>query len=542
MTLRSFIIAVAGCVLLGAQEQPSEPLVLKSTTRLVQVNVIADDLQGRPVADLRKEDFQIKVEGKVQPISVFAVNSTAPFAASAALSHVERPLPANVFTNRLERNESTASGVTIILLDARNTAWADLVYAKAEIVRYLRNLQPGDHVGLYVFGASLGVLHDYTANSADLLDRLETYRQGQQLPDTSAGEPPGAIQDDVHVLDGWKRAVQENRAEQAFYTSNNVVATLRVLEFIASHLARVSGRKNLIWVSGGFPLCVNCDQMGAKYVHNFNDEARHTERLLNDANIAIYPVDARGLMYDPRFDASHWRPQSGTVGSTPPIGVVEHQTMDELAGTTGGRAFYNGNDLSHAIQRAVDDSRVTYTLGFYPEDEKLDGKFHEIKIHLVERRGLKLRYRKGYVARGDDPQDVHTRDKEMVDAVWSPIDATALSLLARVDPGSKAGSVDVTVKVDHTDISLQRQQDRWVGRLDILYVQKDDRGDEYGNVSDKIDLRLKEANYQTLMTEDFLYQRSVERNSKADFLRIVVRDAASGSIGSITVPLAEIRR
>jgi len=538
-------IAAAICAFLiplRAQDaQPTAPLVLRSTTRLVQVSVIVDDGKGQPVADLKKEDFQIKVGGKVQPISVFSMDAGTPSASSPALAHNDQPLPPNVYTNRLERNGNAGSGITIILLDERNTRLTDLIQAKAQVVRYLRTLQPGDHIGLYVLAGSLRVLHDYTADSATLLNRLESYKQGQALPNTTTGESKDAMEGDALILDGWVRASGGSPLERAFYTTDRIFATLRAFEFIADHMAHTAGRKNLVWVSGGFPLEIGYDSVAAWHnpaieQRTFTEEVSHTIRALNDANIAVYPVDARGLMVDPRFNAER-RSAPRNRPLTAPVGVKNQQTMEELASRTGGRAHYNTNDLAKAIKAAVDDSRVTYTLGFYPTEEKFDGKFHEIKVQVVERGGVKLRYRKGYFDLPEAPQDDATRKRELADAVWSPIDATALGLLAQVQPGSKRGTVDIAVKIDHTGVSLQSQQDRWVGRLDVLFVQKDDRGNQYNGRSDTIELRLTPETYQKLMKEDLVYHQVVDRAAGAKALRIVVRDAASGSIGSVTAPL-----
>lgn len=539
---RLAIAALAAACVIAQQTPPAQPLILKSTTRLVQVSVIADDGKGRPVADLKKEDFQIKVSGRVQPISVFSVDSATASTGSPALSHSDQPLPPNVFTNRLETNAGVPSGVTIVLLDERNTRFTDLVYAKAQVVRYLRTLQPGDHIGLYVLAGALRVLHDYTADSTDLLKRLASYKEGQALPNTTTGEPQDAMQGDALILDGWLRGLgAASPAERAYYTTERILATLRVLEFIANHMARQSGRKNLIWVSGGFPLEIGFDSIADW--HNpavdqrlFTEEVSHAVRAMNDANMAVYPVDARGLMTDPRFDASR-RTIRQRPALAPPVGVKNQQTMDELASRTGGRAYYNTNDLAHAIHEAVDDSRVTYTLGFYPTAEKFDGKFHDIKVQVVERNGVKLRYRKGFFDLPEEPQDDKARKSELSDAVWSPIDGTALGLVAQVQPASKPGAFEVVLKIDHTAISLEPQQDRWVGRLDLLFVQKDDRGGQYNGVSETIELRLTQATYQKLMAEDWIYRKVVDRAANAKVLRIVVRDAASGSLGSLTVPL-----
>src|SRR5260370_19711606 len=332
-------VAALVTLCLSAQDQP---LVLKSTTRLVQVGVIVDDGKGRPVADLKKEDFQVKAGGKVQPIRVFAVDSATASTGSPALARNDRPLPPNMFTNRLEMNAGVPSGVTIILLDERNTSLADLIYAKAQVVRYLRTLQPGDHIGLYVLAGSLRVLHDYTADSTELLKRIASYKQGQPLPNTTTGEPQDAMQGDALMLDGWVRASGGGSpAERSFYTTDRVFATLRALEFIANHMARQSGRKNLIWVSGGFPMDIGFDSIAdwhnpAIDQRTFTDEVSHAVRGMNDANLAIYQGDARVLMVDARFDASRRTIQQRSP-LAPPVAVKNRQSVDELASRTGGR-------------------------------------------------------------------------------------------------------------------------------------------------------------------------------------------------------------
>ena len=543
--LRTIAAATLAVGFLSAQEPP---VVLKSTTRLVMLSVIARDKNGQPTTGLTKDDFRIKVNGKIQPIAVFSMasvaNTTAPNAPTPADSFA--PTPPNVFTNRLPTQTATSSGVNIILVDTRNTRALDQIYAKAQVVRYLRTLQPTDHVGIYTFGASLKVLHDYTSDSATLLQRLKAAKDWT-LPDTSQMDAQGALQTDSAVLDDFtRRAGGGSPAEREFYTTDRILATLRAFEFIAEHLAQLPGRKNLIWVSGGFPLDIGFDSLAAW--HNpaidqraFTEEVDRTMRAMNDANIAVYPVDARGLMVDSRFSAEQSRaPRPRALAQ--PIGVKEQETMQEMASRTGGLAFYNTNDLSRAIHAAVDDSQVTYTIGFYPTDEGFDGKFHKVDVETPARSGVKLRYRKGYFDNAEKPEDDKSRLTELRDAMWSPIDATALGMTATVKPvANDPASMDIMLRIDHTTVSLQHEQDRWQGRLDVLFVQRDDQGKDYGGTDDTVNLNLTPETYQKLLVNDLNYHRVVARATQAKMLRIVVRDAASGAIGSVTVPLAKVK-
>ena len=136
---------------------------------------------------------------------------------------------------------------------------------------------------------------------------------------------------------------------------------------------------------------------------SFASQAKQTARVLTDANVAIYPVDARGLVGVAEANAADTAPsgvvQGGVEISQPlPNSVVQsQQAMEDLARDTGGRAFHGANDLTAGINRAFDDSRLVYVLGFRPSHEEWDGKFRQITVQLKQP-GQQLRHRRGYFA------------------------------------------------------------------------------------------------------------------------------------------------
>lgn len=521
----------------AVKEQPQPPpLVLKSTTRLVQVSVIATR-KGQPVADLTKDHFTVTDNGKPQKLGLFLVES------SGSLPRSPIQLPPNTFTNRLEQRAGTAAGITIILFDAMNTHFQDQAYAKAQIVKYLKTIQPDDRVGLYVLGGGLRVLHDYTTDSRGLLAKLAAYR-GDNLPDVSDSEPKG-LGEDTLQLDNWLAGRGgASGIERDFYMVNRVNGTLRAIQFIADHLSRVPGRKNLIWVSGGFPLTIGLDNLNEfgdpnREHRTFGDEITQCVRALNNANLSIYPVDARGLMVDSRFSAANRNADFTQV--RPPPGSKNQETMEELASRTGGRAYYNTNDLSKAIREAVSDTKVVYTLGYYSSEEKFDGKFHNIKVKVSDS-GVSLRYRKGYFDLPEQPQDDNARKTELRDAVFSPLDATEIGMAVQLQKGdaAKPDSMVFILQTDPRGLNLQQQGDRWVGKFDILWVQKDAQGRQYNGEDDTVEMRLTQQNYVRMYREGILYRRTITRAPRATTLRVVVRDASSGSIGSVTVPFSQL--
>ena len=514
------LLLASGVALPAQESQP--PLVFRSTTRLVQVSVIATR-DGKPAEGLKQEDFVLTDGGKPQNISLFSVESGR----GRAPSELRRLAP-NRFSNRTEFGAGTASSITIILLDSLNTKFTDRAFARDEIVKYLKSIQPDDRVGLYALGNGIRILHEFTATARELLERLEGYK----------GEPL-SIQ-----LDAWLSGRGMSRPERVFYTENRVRGTLRALQFIADHLTRIPGRKNLVWISSAFPLWLglNSSRGGQKVL---TGDVAQCVRAINNANLAIYPVDARGLTLHPDFeDASvsgfgkvlyAWYPQAL------PALARKEDAMQELAEGTGGRAYFNTNDLAKAIRDSVADAALSYTLGYYPNDNTSDGKYHTIAVK-VRQPGIVLRHRKGYFSLPEQPQDEKTRKAELRQVVFSPLDATEIGLLAELKPvAGRPGRLEFLVHIDPQGVSLQPQGDRWVATVDILFMQKDASGRPFNGRDDTLDLRLSQASYQQVMRSGFTYRQIIEPGSGATEVRVVARDAGSGSVGSVTVPLTQVR-
>ena len=511
--------------------------VFRSTTHLVQLNVIVRH-KGEPVTDLKKENFHLFDNGKQQTISTFSVESSNGKLPSSGVK-----LPPNVFTNKLAARPGTPQSVTVILLDTQHTHLQDQMFARQQVVKYLQTIRPEDRVALYVLsGNGLKVLHDYTTDSTDMLRALNAFSDGKTLPDLSQGQNM-SFGTDMISLNNWMQSGSTGQ-ERDMYMVQAVKGTLKVIEFIANHLASLPGRKNLVWVSGGFPLTMGFNSIEefndpTREHRTFNEEITETVKAVNSANVAIYPVDARGLVADQRFSAQNQKVDLAPTLSMGPI--VEHQqTMEELASRTGGKAFYNTNDLKHAITDAISDASTTYTIGFYPADEKYDGKFHKFNVK-VEKAGFgyDVRYRKGYFDFQNRPTDEKTRKAEINSAVLSPLDATGLGVVVQTQRINKPApnSMEMVVYVDPRGIGFKPEGDRMTGKLDFFFVQKNDRGNQFNGVDKTISLNLTPEKYKQIMTQGLSYHDVVPLVPQATQLRIVARDDASGTLGSVTVPL-----
>ncbi|MDQ6706472.1 MAG: VWA domain-containing protein [Acidobacteriota bacterium] len=501
------------------------------TTRLVQINVIAQDRKGKPVTGLTLDDFSIKDEGKDQKISLFSLETSGPAKFDNSVD-AGRPTVVRTFSNRVEQRTHT---VTAILFDNLNTRFQDQAYAKQELIKYLRQVQPGDAVGLYVLGSNLQVLHDFTTSTASLLGALSRYK-GRINNEVADSEPLAADTGNDELDQFLDRG---NQAIADYTNVNRAQQTMSALESIAGHLGRLPGRKNLVWISGGFPFSIGLDAVtgpgDTREKRTFSVEAARAATALSNANLAVYPVDARALMTDARFAAD----RGGGTGKAnramlerPPPVDRNYDTMEVMAERTGGRAFHNVNDLAGAIRQAIDESRVTYVLGFYPAHQTWDGEFHQLKVQ-VKRPGVRIRYRPGYFAVPDSPAENIRTQETLTKAIAGALDATGVGITVSLEP--KPTGYKASINVDPRNISLEEKEGKWVGALDLLIATGNSVTRNFSGKPTRINIRLSPEAHDGVAKRGLTILQDVPMPGSADQVRVAVRDLPSGATGSIVI-------
>jgi VWFA-related protein len=527
--------------------QASSPVVLRSETRLVQLNIIAQDKKHRPVENLKPEDFTLLDNGQPQKIALFSAESAnAPNSSlSSAPAHV---LPPNVFSNRLRHEEEPPGSVTVILFDALNTSFTDQAYARTQILAFLRQLQPQDHVAIYLLTNRLSVINEFTQDSKSLLLAIARFQTFPSLMLANSSQPPVSDQDfgggDPKAARHLAAMMNDMNSKLSDLSNvNRVDITAQAIEAIAQHVAGIPGRKSLVWVSGGFPISISFDSNDnspvSSQAQNFSPQLQRVARALNQSNLAIYPVDARGLLLGAESDAttshpfSHDHPAIDNLGA----GQSEQSTMELLARETGGRAYYNTNDIQGAIRRTIADARFTYVLGYYPDHGAWNGEYHNLQLR-VKKSGVLLRYRKGYFALADPPENPAITHNALQSAVWSPVDATSLGLQARVETIHLADrKLDLLVHVDTSDLRLRELDGRHLGTIDAIYLQLGPQDATLAIQPLTYPLDFAEREYQATLKHGYDLQAPLFIEPATRNLRIVLRDAASGVLGSVTIPL-----
>lgn len=527
------VVFFSAAVGLVAAQQPT----FRSTVRLVNVTVVAHDSAGRPVTNLTAADFQVFEDGKEQAIEVFSMDTDRPVqTANGPVPAALAPAP-GIFTNRKPTRDG--GGVTVVLFDRLNSSFEDQKFARDQIIRMLAKVQPRDRIALYVLESDVvNVLHDFTSDASRLIAVLNKYLGTTSIELAASDEKaPDFERSGIASLDAdtlaWINRSMEAVAEQ--FLRRRGALTIAALEEIANHLAGIPGRKNLVWVSGAFPFVIPQAHSAPLIMDTAINRAA---RAINGADVAVYPVDIRGLSPAPN-------PTSATAttakGSTAPqvfttVATISpnQDTMRALAGATGGRVYFNTNAIGDAIRRAIDDSRVSYVLGYRSSRPENDDKFRNITVK-VGRSGIELRHRKGYVASSVPARSSRARLDALQRVLTSPIEGSSIALAAEISRIAQEGTI--VVRIDPAALSWEQKKDVREAAIDVVIAQSTPDGKYFTIKETTVNLTADPERYQQMIEDGLTLSSNFTVMKNAYRLHVVVSDVASQSVGSLIIPL-----
>jgi VWFA-related protein len=560
----------------GATPQTATPS-LRVVQQMVQVDIIAKDHEGNPIKNLKQSDFTVYDNGRRQEISFFSMETDQ-------TRNLPRPqLTPGTYSNLIEQKQGVPGNLTILLLDYLNTPHSDMAFAKDRVIKLLHDMKPDDRVAVYVLSRRLYVLHDFTSDMTALTQSVKKYDTVESADTANAGSFTPAITMNI-AADQFVNQAAQDMSDAA--NVDRVSTTVNIFEIIAQHMMRLPGRKNLIWVSGSFPININLDKMenstndayaspstpmlsiaayGVKpgtenhaeglYTYdqrNFSDDLARATRALAGANIALYPVDPRGLIGafgtgSAGLTSGGLPLQSSAAGGpnmwSQPGALYDlapnFETMKALAEQTGGVAYYNNNDVGGEVRQAMEDSRVSYMVAFYPATDDGKGKFHSIKVR-VDRPGVELRYRTGYTPRPLNFSGVVDNTAIEREAIASPLDATGLGMTVHAGTvtGAATPTVALRINLEEKDVSFKFDDERDTGQIEVLLVQYDTEGTPIWVETSKVKMRLVRDMYAKVRKEGLQFGRNLPLKPGAVELKVIACDDKSSSIGSVSIPLA----
>ncbi len=545
---------------------PPSGYTLKVTTRLVDVSLVADDKKGHPVNDLKAEDIEVFDNGRRQEIKFFSsVNAFAPIASNAPASPPELTFSNHTFDAAAGSSATpfTQAGATILLIDESHIAWNDLNNARTQMLQFLAAAPPDERIGLYTM-SSLGfrVLAEATTDHPPVSSLLRKWMPTAQSVAQAQDEETRNRQQfevvrnvsDLNSVNGNQvdspDALSPVDPQLLTMGSNPARASLIILVGVARRLAAVPGHKNLVWVSSDNVLADWRDQqVGIDRDSGFLDSfALRAQEAMNDAHVAVYPFDVSQLETSAiAADTQHrnveltpTNPMAGSIPTDHSAGRDKAEMLQDIhpiqppvrqvAEATGGRAFRRSGDLAAELSQIVEDGHATYLLSFSP-DQPADGQYHAITVKLSgKQHGLTLHYRTGYLYT-KEPSTPRDRFQQ---AVWQPADANELTVAAKVIPIGAAANLKINIAVGGLDV--QQQSDRWMDKLEVFFIQRDDAGLHAQVELQTLGLRLKSSTYQQLLSTGIPCEHAIQLKRGVASLRVLVVDKNSGRMGSVTIP------
>jgi VWFA-related protein len=574
-------------------------------SNLVVVDVVVTDSKKNPVHGLQKSDFTLMENGKPQAIRNFEEHTELPASETAKIAPVPK-LPDGLFTNK---SAAPANGpVNVLVLDYMNTAAISQPLARKQLLEYMDKAPAGTRIAIFVLTERLTMLQGFTSDMSVLKTALTSKKGTQQLSDLLADPIYGGSSDDP-TLDGMMNGVspeaftsfKQGEETNASYTADmRAKFTLNAFNQLARYLVGIPGRKNVIWFSGGLPLDVepSADLPNPNVtVARNDDEVRRTDNMLTRAQIAVYPVDARGLELDPSHFVSAGNDVAAAYAATgatqpgidpsqanaavtaavmtfPNQTAQEHATMEAMAEDTGGEAFYNTNGLTQAVTKAIEEGSNYYTLTYSPTNVQWDERFRSIKVKVAEP-GVKLTYRNGYYA--IDPNDRNKQNAQGAATALAQTDTMSTAMMhggpnpaeilfkVRIRPAKTppeatvlpANETNPKVKVEgpfkEYGVDLVPDAHAVTCRagadgnrhcvLEMWTFVYNSNGEKVITASNRLHTRLTPAEYNTLLAGGMAFHQQVSVPVKGKYyLRTAIHDMVSDNVGAVEVPVDAVSR
>jgi VWFA-related protein len=548
----------------GANEEVSSrdtPTTFKVRVNLVLVRVVVRDQQGKIVSNLKKEDFQLYDNRKLQTISSFSVETPETRTASAVAS------------SAAEGSSSSADAVggkavvlpqrfVSMVFDDVHLSMTDAVFVRDSATRFFGALAASDRVSLNTTSGQLTQEftddHDKLGKALlGIVPRSLTAQSFHDCPDVSYYQADLIVnKSDLQALavateealqcafngDTTMTAAAQNLAQTAAYRmvaqgDNETQYAYRHLEEVVRRLASMPGQRVLVLVSPGF------------ITTTLQSEASEMVDRATRANIVINTIDARGLyapdvmgdIADPPHDTI--RTAGYKVSYRVAAQFAQEDVLAQLADGTGGKFFHNRNDVDEAMREAGAAPAFSYLLGFSPQNLKIDGRFHTLKVALTSKEKFGIQARHGYFAPKTLTDAAEATKLEMQEALFSQEEIRDLPVELQTQFFKKdeaQARLAVLTHVDVKGIRFRKVQGRNNDQLTIVTGIFDENGNFVTGLSKVVEMKLLDTTYNRLSRSGLTVKTSFDVKPGTYLVRLVVRDAEGAQMaarnGAVVIP------
>jgi VWFA-related protein len=514
------------------------PVTFKVEVNYVEIDAVVTDAQGAFVRDLRKEDFQILEDGKPQTVSVFSLVDIPVERADAPL-FTSTPIEPDVRTNEREFD----GRVYLIILDDLHTHALRSQRVRAAAKRFLeRHFGANDMAAVVHTSGRTDASQDFTNNRRLLAAAVDKF-MGRKVRSETLEKL-----DEYNRRRGTPMAGDKLNDPLDFERGYQARNTLSVLQSASDWLAGIRGRrKAMLFISEGIDYDIT-NIFGAHYASTILDESRETIARATRANVSIYAIDPRGLTSGVEDGIELTAPPEDPSLGLDTRGLqneirLSQDSLRVLADETGGFAAVNSNDFAQAFSRVVRDNSTYYVLGYYPTNDRRDGRFRNVSVR-VTRPGLQVRARKGYVAprgRATAPASAGGQGpSELREALNSPLPVSGLTLRAFAAPfkGPRPNaSILVGVEIAGDDLAFPEEKGVASTSLDLTVSATDHTGKVRDFKPHSIKLTPRPETRAAIAREGFRVTTRLQVPPGRYQLRIGGRESATGKVGTVLYDL-----
>jgi VWFA-related protein len=461
--------------------------------RLVDLNVVALDNHGQPVADLTASDFEINDAGKPRNIAFF-------HRYGRTLRRLGMSGP-NQYSNRGGANIPHA---TLILFDLLNESFSTRGNAASRLERDLQSLENADYLYLYLLTVDgrLFAVHGLPGPNGEA-------HQPNEVPWTKRIKP---------MLDQAMNTVMRVRPVE-LDIALRVQATYAALGTIAAQLSVVPGRKNIVWITDGVPVVLGPNRSDTGDFVDFSPQIRRLSEALSDTGVAIYPVQQILL---------------GSGDTSGGSGFSSAVTLESFADQTGGR-HDQGKDIGPAIRQAMNDVRNSYQIAYYEPDDAWDGKFHKLRV-TCKRKGVHIQTKSGYYASLDPAAGA--AENLLASARSTLFDAAELGITASVSPeGGADHSVHIEARIDGSDVVWDSAGGKYTASLRVGIIGFLENGQTENSAMFPLNVSDTPEQHDKDVEQGIAFVQDVKVGSEVKRLRFVAIDQKSRAMGTVTFPV-----
>jgi VWFA-related protein len=535
----------------------------KVRVNLVLVRVVVRDSQGNTVTNLKKEDFQLQDNRKPQAISTFSVETPELHAivpTVPAAPTLDAPAPTG------EAAPVTAAlpqRFVALVFDDTDMLMQDAVNVRAASTRLFDSLAPSDRVGMYTTSGQLA--QEFTSDHAKLKESLlgivprplATIQGFHDCPDINYYEADQivnyhnsqalsvATQDAILCAfdgDNTQQAAAQSMAQSqadrvASMGDQQTDYVYRHLEDTMRRLAAMPGQRVMVLVSPGFIVTTN------------TREGRDLIDRANRSNIVINTIDARGL-YTPDLlgDISDPAVDTGsTVGYKSSYRLqaqfAQSDILGQLADGTGGTFFQNRNDIDQGLRHAVAAPPLSYLLGFSPQNLKVDGRYHTLKVTLASKQKFTVQARHGYYAPRTVKDPAEAAKQEIQEAIFSQEEIHDVPVELQTQffkTDQTQAKLAVLTHVDVKGIHFRKAEGRSNDDLTFATAIFDENGNFVTGGEKIVQMHLLDPTLNRLNHSGFTVKSSFDIKPGTYLVRMVVRDAEGEQMaarnGAVVIP------